>query len=205
MPAFEISIDDQLIATVNTVGLLVFAVHLSGNLSDDELVSLHVRAMRDLPDGDPQAHCIFVSDTALQANQTLAIAMTATGVTNPQGKTIHELYPDDTESVDENFDFKMTESQYLEARARPTYRSSLSFRYDATTGEMQEQTTPAGQDTFGFSVLWDWTRPESARVSIHSSSLENIRDRSVGVDYVRDKLEIGQRAAITMLPSHGHA
>jgi len=70
---------------------------------------------------------------------------------------------------------------------------------------VQEQTTSAGQDTFGFSVLWDWTRPESARVSIHSSSLENIRDRSVGVDYVRDKLEIGQRAAITMLPSHCHA
>jgi len=205
MPAFAISIDDQLIATIDTQGLLVFSVRMGGNLSDEELASLHVSAMRDLPDGDPQTHCIFVSDLAMQAHQTVAIAMNATGSTNPQGKSIKELYPEASDSPVENFDFRFTESQYLEARARPTYRSSLSFRYESTTGEVQEQTTSAGQDTFAFSVLWDWTRPESARVSIHSSSLENIRDRSVGVDYVRDTLEIGQRAAITMLPSHCHA
>ncbi|KWO68061.1 hypothetical protein WM31_17190 [Burkholderia ubonensis] len=56
----------------------------------------------------------------------------------------------------------------------PKLREKFVLDLKSSSGKSFAGETTAGEDGFALSILWDATRPERARVSLHSNSLDRL-------------------------------
>lgn len=197
MPAFRISVDDDVMATVNTEGFDMFTVHVSGNRSWECRAMVDVAAGR-YPTGAPSTYVIFLPDMQLLAGQRVTVALLEDGVTGPAGKTIDELYPDE-QGAPEIHDFGITEERMAEIAALPVWHDNFAFDYLSSDGTSIAVETPAEDDSFRLTLLWDSLGgAKSARVSLTSNNIVNIQARKFGNLYVEQRLEVGGYVSLTL-------
>lgn len=198
MPAFRISVDDDVMATVNTDGYDLVAVSIGGNRNCEQRAILDVAAGR-YPAGAPSSYLIFVPELQLAAGQHVTIAMLEDGVTGPAGRTIDELFPDGAgEAAAAGFD--VTDDMVAEAAQGPHFHDSYAFEFTGGDGGKQALRTPPGDDVFTFNLLWDsMTRPSRARVSLSSNNFDHVRAREGGHQHVQAELAIGQQLSLKIL------
>jgi hypothetical protein len=166
MPSISVSLDGEELVCVRTDGYDVMSVNVSGTLVEDEFAELYMSA------------------------GTLA----ADGETSQAGKTIAELFPD--EASTDPVDFKATPEMFAELRARPSKRARYRFDIQLSSGTSVLAQTASDEHGFGFSVLWNSYRPESARVSLHSYTIESMEHQTPMKYHVQEHLHPGQSAVV---------
>jgi hypothetical protein len=188
MPAFTVLVDGDLIATVSTDDYNVVSISASGQAINEEFVSLDVSGGKYPENGD-STHHLFVCDYRLSPRQVVTVQMKETGTSEPKGRTIEEVYSEE-ESSRSNVDFKTKTEIFEELKKMKRLREKYTLRV-----ELSNQTTFLGDTKpsmhgFSFSVLWNWTKPESARVSLCSHTIDNLENKSPLTYYLEERIQV---------------
>jgi hypothetical protein len=80
---------------------------------------------------------------------------------------------------------------FTELRAKPKLREKYSFRLVSSSGINFIGETNPDEHGFGFTVLWNSSHPERARVSLHSYSLESLEALGPMNNHVEEKIHYG--------------
>jgi len=188
MAALCVSIDGIMIATVCLDEYDVVSAGAHGTRIDEEVAHVDFSGGAYPKDGESK-YVFWLNELTLAVGQTLDIAFFENGSTSYPGKTIEELYPD--EQAEAPTDFKPKAEALAEIRAMPKLRTGYSFQCDTSSGSSYRGQTAPEDHGFSFSALWDSTRPEQARVSLHSYTLEALETEGPLNYHLREKLSFG--------------
>lgn len=71
-------------------------------------------------------------------------------------------------------------------------RSHLAFELEHSSGSIKRCETKPDEFSFGLSIMWKWTNPESASICLSSNTLEGIREQTNGSEHARAQLKPGE-------------
>lgn len=171
IPALSVLINGVPIATVCTDGYDVLSARASGTHVDDELATLDISG-GSYPSGAESNHLIWVNEIPLRSGQLVTVLFLESAPSSHAGKTIEEAFPDEPPVT--QTDFTLTPQLFAEVRARPMLRDGFSFRVRSSSGTTFVGKTAPDEHGFGFTVLWNSSSPERARVSLHSYTLDSL-------------------------------
>ena len=196
MPALSVKLNGEFLVRVATDGHDVFDVGVSGDLLGPEHATLRVSG-GSFPQGQPSQYLIWENERTLAPGDTIEVAFLAEGSTSHPGKTIDELYPDEEASPSEPF--APTEEVVRELKQRPKAFDSLAFEFIGPDGGSVLGETSPEEHGFAFTILWNSQRPERARASTHTYSLDSLITKEKGKYHGEAKLCFGDRAAFKVL------
>jgi hypothetical protein len=199
MSGLSVFTDGKELATVATTGLTMIGIHLHGSRWGD------VAAILDMSGGnysdDRQARSLtWINLRPLAPGQVVRVAYVANAQTNPAGKTFEELFPGSPPGT--RTDFTPTEAMFEEMRTRPFLHGGYTLRLATSAGMEYTGHTREDENSFSLNVLWTALhRPECARFSLHSTTFEQMRQRSPPRDHVSGDLWPGQSLRFQFTPS----
>lgn len=190
MPAILVTVDGQHLATVATGGLNMLGFHLIGQRWDEQLADL---TMNGGFYGSEQASPMltWLDCVPLRAGQVIAVSCVADTASSHAGKTIDELHPDAAPCA--QTDFTPTAAMFEEMGQRPMLRAGYAFKLAPSHGA--DYTGHTDADEYGFTLRVTWTalhRPDCARFSVSTNTVEQLRTRSPARKHVEGQLFIGQ-------------
>ncbi len=97
--------------------------------------------------------------------------------TSHRGKTIEELHPEAGEQMRL---WRPMEEIFKDLVKESRLREKLHFELAPSHEENIHSSTGPNEYMFHFSAMWKWTKPEEARVSLTSNTLEGIEKRTNG-------------------------
>lgn len=189
MPGFIVSLNGKSLLAVSTEGLNVLSVRVHGDLISPEFALIDVSGGH-YEDEKNKMHRIWLNDQEIGPGDEVEVEFQEETSTSVPGKTIEELYPDEKPQMGPG---QSIEEIFKDLAKKPKARNKFAFRVEPPLGEAMNSCTEPNDHSFCFSVLWDWTRPNFARVSLNSNSLENIEKRQGGTEHARFRLQPGQR------------
>jgi hypothetical protein len=190
MPALSIRLDDVVLATVSCAGLDVLTASVSGTRIDDDFANIGVSGGSYPKEGE-STHLIWVNEVVLRPGQCVEILFLEDASTSHRGLTIDELFPDEVSTEGSDY-FAPTPEAFDELRRRVKVRESYLLQYASTPGTSYAGRTSEDKHGFFLTVLWNSHRPERARVSLHSFTLDAVEQRSRGQYHVEENLHVGQ-------------
>ncbi|UOD30098.1 hypothetical protein INH39_32950 [Massilia violaceinigra] len=187
MAAIRIDVDGTVLATVNVDGmhLLHVSVHSSLDVEAPASLEIHGGTYGEQVSG----HRIWVSDNPLAAGQSVKVSLIECDGPFDQGRTPADMFPEDDSS--EEFDFTMTEARAAELRARPRLKDAFSMEIETSSGTRCPVNSDPQNDRFTFMVLWDFTRPLQARLSVRTYCAEDVILRGGGTDHLQETMPPG--------------
>lgn len=185
MPAISVLLDGVLLATVNTDGHDVVSVHVHGTRIDDESAAVEMSA-GTYPEHGESSHLIWVSGREVRPGQEVEVRFQPSGDTSHRGKTIDELFPEDTDPEPAEDFFSPDAAMFEQLRARPSRRAGWALRLRSSAGMAFEGRTDTSDHGFGFGLTWNSSRPERAHLSLHAYSLDDLGRRAPMRDWVRE-------------------
>lgn len=196
MPSICVDLNGKRLATVNSDGFDVLAVHVDGATAQEVLASLDFSGYSR----EAEQSRIWINALPLNAGDEVTVSMDAPAEAPDKGTTIAQLYPDAEPA--ETYEFpKMTDEWFNEIASRRQYHAGFMFRLQSSLGTDYSGSTHKPESGFRFHVLWDFTRQNRARVALSSNSLENIRHRQKGRDHVREELATGRSVTLRVIGS----
>ncbi len=188
MAGFLVTVNGKQLASVSNEGLNIIAVQVHGDVIGEELATVEVFG-GNYGNGEADKHLIWVSDYEISTRDEVEIAFSEDVATSYPGKTIEELHPE-TGKHDEPC--QPTEDLFKELATRPKLREKHTFELVAPDGEVIRTSTGHDEYSFHFSAMWKWTKPDEARASLTSNSLEKIAKREDGSNHASFTLQFGQ-------------
>ncbi|TDM08970.1 MAG: hypothetical protein C4K60_06315 [Ideonella sp. MAG2] len=189
LPAISVYLDGERLATVNTDGFDVISVHVHGTKTDAEFATLEMSG-GCYPEIGESTHLIWIDSQTLIHGQLVEIRFEDEGETNPPGKTIDQLFPDeDKEAEPEPSDFNPPAAMFADLRAKPQIRHGFAFQLSSSSGANFVGSTANSDHGFGFSVIWNSQRPSRAGYSLHAYTLDELESRSAMRDYLREYIQ----------------
>jgi hypothetical protein len=198
MPAFGVALNGQFHVSVETSGLDLLEVNISGDRLGPEPAHLRISGGA-YADGKVTSYLIWEDDRALVVGDSVSVSFDEDGRTSRPGKTIEELYPGETPRGAPAF--LEPEKVVEELKQRPKVFDTLSFRAATTHGVVAEGSTRPEEHAFAFGVPWVSHRPDRVRVSLHTYSLDSLVSKEVGTYHLDAKIQIGQGATFTLAPN----
>ena len=199
MPALSVSVDGEHLATVAISGLTMLNIHLYGQRWEEELAILDMHGGNYAGD-DKSTYLTWINCRALQAGQIVTVTCVADAQTNSRGRTIDELYPDQPPS--EQTDFTPTAAMFEEIGRRPMLRDGYAFKLSTSRGVEYSGRTEADEYGFTLRVLWNSRyRPECARFSVSTITLEQLRTRAPRRDHISGELFLSQSVRFQVWPT----
>jgi hypothetical protein len=198
MPALAVALNNAAIVTVTTDGLDILDVQVSGDCIGPELASFRVSG-GSYPDGQPSTYLIWQDEHPLQAGDTVSVTFLKEGLSSRPGQTIEQLYPDDP--PEPTGPFAPPEQVLRELMQQPKKHDALHFRLVGPDGAVTNGATAPEEHGFGFSVSWISQRPERARLSLHTYTLQSLIDRTNGKYHAQGWLQFGQNVVFTVAPN----
>jgi len=128
---------------------------------------------------------------------TLSVTFLAAGATSQRGKTIDELHPDKMPT--EHKPFAPIEEVIQELKLQPRAFDALAFEFIGPDGGRVQAQTTTEEHGYCFTVLWNSHRPERARVSAHTYTLDSLVAKENGKYHADAKLSFGQRVVFKVL------
>jgi hypothetical protein len=171
VPSIRVSVEGQQAAVVATAGLHVLSVHVSGTKVNEEFATLEFHG-GTYPEGGPPTSLWWLSELQVRPGQTISVEFLPEAATSLPGKTIEELFPEESSPVEPSP--KSREQLVEELRSTPQLRSHYGFKLRSSLGAALTCELPEGAHGFGFSVVWNWVRPERVSTSLHSYALEHL-------------------------------
>ena len=192
MPGLAVTVNGREVATVSTEGYNLLGVRVAGDLISEEFANLDVSGGL-YGEGDKSQHLTWVNLVPLEPGDEVAVAFLGEATTSHPGKTLDELFPEDERPMGP---WEPLEKMFEDLAERPRLRDRFEFVITPPDSEPIRATTMPGDHSFGFSVSWAWTSPDRARVSLSSTSLEQIQRRVNGTYHAQFKLQIGQEVKL---------
>ena len=188
MPGLVVTLNGKLLVSVSTEDLNVLTVRVHGDVIGPGFASVELDGGH-YGDVKNNKHLIWLNGREIDPGDEIDVEFAKETLTSEPGKTIEELYPDDDAQIEP---WQSVEEVFKDLEKKPKVREQFAFRLVSPSGEVIDSCTEANDHGFGFSVLWDWTRPDIARVSLASSSLESIEKRQGGTEHARFRLQLCQ-------------
>lgn len=188
MPALSVSIDGVAIATASADGYDVMSVRAGGTRIDDDLATLDLSG-GSYPEDRESSYLTWISDLTLRPGQVVTVSFLESAASSHEGKTIEELFPDEPPTP--QTDLKPTNEIFNELRAKPKLREKYSFRLVSSSGTSFIGETKPDEHGFGFTVLWNSSYPQRARVSLHSYTLDDLEVRGPMNNYFEERIHYG--------------
>ncbi|PRH40728.1 hypothetical protein C6T65_19305 [Burkholderia vietnamiensis] len=188
MPALEIMVDGDTVVMVSTDNLSMLTARVSGMLIHEAIASLNVAGGNYSQSGS-STYLTWIADTPLRAGQQIRLLFHEDGQSSHAGKTIDELYPDEPPVT--QTDFTPTAEMFQKLRAMPKFREKFVIDLSSSSGTSFRGETMVGEDSFALTILWDYMRPERARVSLHSHSLNRLEAKGPLNYLLKDDITFG--------------
>lgn len=195
MPGFAIQIDGARVATIDFAGQNVVQASFFGALDKEE------KAILDASGGnygeDESIHLIWIAERAIQIGQVMTIQFMEACEGADKGKTIGELFPD--VEISPQTDFSITDEMAAEMRARPQLHEAFTVNVETSSGYRATASSDVSNTSFSTSVLWNWTRPEQARVELRTYCLDDVLERKLGTTHLEEVLSFGDSVTFTLV------
>lgn len=188
MAGLLVTVNGTTLASVSNAGLNIIAVQVHGDVIGEEIATIEVFGGL-YGHGDADKHLIWVSDHEISRDDEVEIAFGEKVSTSHPGKTIEELHP---ESGRQDGPGQSMDDLFEELSSRPRVREKFTFELVQPDGEMIRTSTDPTDYSFHFSAMWKWTKPDEARVSLSSNTLEKIGKREDGSNHAAFRLQFGQ-------------
>ena len=185
------------IATVNTGGFEVLAVHVSGSRDREEFATLDFSGGRY--GADNKVSLIWVSELVLNAGDVVSVSLSPPVPVSDQGRTLAELFPE--EDWDGEFVMPDIDEAMHEVEARPRFHDAFCFSLDSSSGKRYAGTTRPPESHFALTVLWNHVEPDQAHMSLSSNSLENVRRREGGRKQAYERMTVGSSVSFRLIAS----
>ena len=196
MPALSVTLNGEHLVSVATDGLDVIDVRVSGDLLGPEHGHLEISGGSH-PNDQGFQYLIWEDERTLVPGDSVSVVFLAKGATSRRGKTIEELYPGKEPTRKEPF--ALVEAMVRELKQRPKAFESLTFEFTGPDGATVRASTGLTEHGYAFTVLWNSHRPERARASAHTYTLESLITKENGKYHAETKLAFDQRATFKVL------
>lgn len=117
----------------------------------------------------------WINDVLLRSGHAVTVSFLEVASTSHPRKIIEELFRDDP--LAKQSDLKSSSDVFAELRAAPKLSDKFSFRLVSSSGRNFRGETAANEHGFGFMVLWNSYRPDIAKFSLLTSSLNGLEAR----------------------------
>ena len=170
----------------------MLSLHVNGSRIDEDFATLNLSG-GIYPEEGESTYLTWIDLMQLRAGQTLTVSLLDQGTTTHSGKTNQEL--SDGESQ-EPFDYEQMPpvSEMVAAlKQRPFLRGEYTFEYVAPDGSHLAGQTYSEEESLTMSVLWSaLRRNDTARVSLHSCTLDGLAERAPFNQRAVSELSIGE-------------
>jgi len=194
MPGISVDVNGTRIATISLAGREVVDVSVSGALDRHPKAMLHAGGNHRTDDG--YGYLIWIAEQALLPGDAVRVSLDASCGIADQGKTLEELDPDEEPCT--RTDFTIDETMAAQLRARPRLHDAFAVQVETSSGQ---QATAASDDLntdFSFSLLWDSSRPDQARVRLATHCLDDVLSRKGGTTHLKTMLCVGDSASFVL-------
>lgn len=191
MAGLIVAINGKPLASVSDAGLNILSVQVHGDVLEEELSALDVHGGL-YGHGEADKHLIWVRDHGVSAGDEVEIAFRDQVSASHTGKTIEELYP---ESNNQEGSEQSIEDLASELSQRPKVRDSFTFELLPPDGNLIRASTDPDDFSYHLSAMWNWKRPDQARVSLISNTIEKIAKREDGTRHAAFVLRDGEKLA----------
>ena len=195
-PGLVVRINNVVAAAVSSENLNVLSVRIHGDVISPETAILDVTGGYY---GGPEGakHLIWVHDRELSASDEVEVQFQDIAASSHAGKTIEEIYPEaDAPADDQPLDVAEL-AGYL--RDQPRLRSGFDLHVRVSEAGQQVFSTGGQDHSFFVSVMWDWKSIDSAKLSVSSTTIQNIAEQKPGAQYLRGRLGSGQSVYIRIV------
>ena len=188
MAGFIVALNGDTLVSVSADDLDLLTVLVHGDILGQALGSVDIYGGR-YGQGDNNEHLIWINDREISADDVIDIAFADDVAPSQAGKTIEELFPEP--GIKREPDRSM-EEWVEELSSRPKARKHFVFELGPPDADPVNVTTAADDYSYNLRVVWMSNRPDHARVSLTSNSLEKIANRQDGSKHAGFTLTDGQ-------------
>ena len=197
MLGFMVYVNKEEVARVSIKELDVFSIRVSGNLKSKEIALLDINGSK-YPKDKESVFLIWVDSQELHYNDLVEVKFCNFESDSLPGKTIDEVYEDEEDS---NSNEETIEERFDALAKLPNLRNIMGFEVISPLGEEHCVETNRNDYCFGHTVLWNSKRHEKASVFLTSNTIDNIKNRENGSEYVRFNIEQDQCASLRLTKS----
>lgn len=189
MVGLRFLLNNRELAVVSNENRNILTAYVSGDVIDKELASASMTG-GNYSDGSESAHKIWVDDIELVEGDEIEIQFLADVQSCSSAMTLKEhalAHEDDVNDVDLGED-----DMYAWFAKQPRIKERFVFDLMVGSADWVKLYTNETEFSFHFGVMWKWTNPNEVTVSLTSSTLEGMENRSGGRALVKDKISSGQ-------------
>jgi len=193
MSAIIIAVDGNILATVSTDENSIVSVRVSGTKIDEIFATLEVNG-GIYSEAGCSTFLIWVNDYPLTPLQKIEVSFLDSAQTSHQGKSIEELFHNAPKA---EFHSNQPIHEIIEERRFcPRFRDNFMFNVRSSYGTEYSGTTSLSDHGFGFSVLWNWRRPERISASLYTYSFDDLAENRLPINQFHEYLKIGNSISI---------
>lgn len=182
------AVNGKQLAAIASDGFNIITVQVHGDVKGEELATIDV--FGGLYEGkETDCHLIWVNDYEIKAGDEVVISFCESLEMSHQGKTIEELHSETEQQIESQ---QSTEEMFSEIANIPKLREGFTFDLVSPSGEVAQSSTNPEEYSFLFSAMWRWIKPDEARVSLTSNTLEGIERQQSGRKHVGYAMQYGQ-------------
>ncbi|MHA6889313.1 hypothetical protein [Ralstonia pseudosolanacearum] len=193
MPALSVSVDDNTLMTVSANdGYDMLHVSIHGSRIDEAFATLNLSGGY-YPDEGDSTYLTWIDQLPLQPGQTITVSWQDQGTTNARGKTIDELATDGSTGPADPEKPPPLSEMVAALKKRPLLRGRYAFDFVAPDGVAIAGQTLHEEAWLTLSVIWHRLhRNDTARVSLHSTTFDDLVERTPRHSHARCQLHLGE-------------
>jgi len=195
MPCLSIELDGTRVTMISLADMDVVDVSVHGALDRNPKAGLH--AMGVNPSAGGSGSLIWLPEQALLAGQVVRVTLLEACEEPDRGRTMEEIFPDDEPCM--QTDFTISEAMAAEIRARPQLHQAFAVQASTSQGQQAVAVSDPRNTSFTFGVVWDFTRPDQARVRLTSHCLDDVLARRAGPSHLQALLSLGDSASFVLI------
>jgi len=195
MPSIVIEVNGSPVSTIDLTALQVFGVSVHGALDRNPKAELDASG-GNYSDGGC-GYLIWIADQELLPTDIVCVRFEAASCRGDQGKTLAQLYPDLEPST--RTDFTISDEMAAEIRARPRLHENFIVQASTSGGHLAKAASDDLNTDFNFSLLWDNSRPDQARVRLSTYCLDDVLARTGGNQQLQTTLSPGESVVFLLL------
>ncbi|RIJ86816.1 hypothetical protein RSP822_08370 [Ralstonia solanacearum] len=193
MPALSVSVDGNTLMTVSTDdGYDLLSINIHGSRIDEAFATLNLSGGH-YPDDGNSTYLTWIDQMPLQPGQAIAVSWQDQGSTSARGKTIDELATHESIApIDPKQQPPLSEI-IAALKKRPLLRGQYAFEWIAPDSTVMAGQTLPEETSLTLSVIWHVLhRDGAARVSLHSTTLDNLAAHAPLHYRAQCKLRVGE-------------
>ena len=176
MAGFRVNVNGDQLASVSNEELNILAVQIYGDVVGKELATIDVYG-GNYGNNEEDTHLIWVKDHEIKSGDEVEIIFHENTATSHLGKPIKEFYPSSELKIEPQ---QPMDELFNDLWELPRLRDNIAIELDVPNSSTIHSSTGIDEYGFSFIAMWKWTKPDEARISLTSNSLEGIEKREGG-------------------------